>query len=81
MDFECVAAPEQGTDKIYVASQLRLRDKIDTSFEDIRLDYSCLDAYTQGTDEIRAALNLIIQTAQDALKLCDEIEALNEALK
>lgn len=53
-----------------------LRDKIDTAFEEIRLDYSCCDAYQQGTDEIRAALNLIIQTAQDALKLCDEIEAL-----
>ena len=53
-----------------------LRDKIDTAFEEIRLDYSYCDAYQQGTDEIRAALNLIIQTAQDALKLCDEIEAL-----
>lgn len=53
-----------------------LRDKIDTAFEEIRLDYSYCDAYQQGTDEIRAVLNLIIQTAQDALKLCDEIEAL-----
>lgn len=56
-------------------TEKEIRDEIDSRFEEIRLDYSCVNAYNQSAQDLIVAAELIICAAQEAVRLCKELEA------